>query len=109
MIVRMWHGRVPLWKAAQYERYLERTGLADYRATPGNCGAWLLRRDEADITHFTALTFWTSILAIKAFAGDNCELARYYPSDDEFLLEREPNVIHHEIVDSSVSARDGAA
>jgi heme-degrading monooxygenase HmoA len=109
VLARMWHGRVPLAKAADYERYLERTGLPDYRATPGNCGAWLLRRDEGDITHFTTLTFWASISAIKAFAGEQYELARYYPSDDEFLLEREPHVIHHEIVDTSVASRDTSA
>ena len=61
------------------------------------------------ITHCTTLTFCASIPAIKASAGENYELARYYPADDEFLLEREPNAVHHEIVDSSGTTRDGAA
>lgn len=98
MIARMWHGRVPRAKAEAYERYLHATGLPDYRATPGNRGVYLLRRDEGDVTHFTTLTFWESVDAIKAFAGADYERARYYPEDDEYLLEREPRVVHHEIV-----------
>lgn len=98
MIARMWHGRVPLARAASYETYLERTGLADYRATPGNRGAWLLRRDVAGVAHFTTLTFWESVAAIVAFAGPDYERARYYPEDDAYLLEREPRVLHFAVV-----------
>ncbi|MDF1503627.1 hypothetical protein [Roseisolibacter sp. H3M3-2] len=94
MIARMWHGRVPLAKADAYAAYVEATGLAGYRATPGNRGAWLLRRDEGDEAHFTTLSFWDSVAAIVAFAGADYELARYYPEDDDYLLEREPRVRH---------------
>lgn len=98
MIARLWHGRVPLAKANAYEAYLAATGLADYRATPGNRGAWLLRRDEGDVAHFTTLTFWDSVAAIVAFAGADYERARYYPEDDAYLLEREPHVRHFTVV-----------
>ena len=95
MIVRMWHGRVPVAKADAYAAYVEATGLADYRATAGNRGAWLLRRDEGDVAHVTTLSFWDSVEAIVAFAGADYERARYYPEDDAFLLEREPHVRHY--------------
>ena len=98
MIARMWHGRVPLAKADAYTAYVEATGLADYRATPGNRGAWLLRRDAGAVAHFTTLTFWDSVAAIVAFAGDDYERARYYPEDDAYLLEREPHVRHFAVV-----------
>jgi heme-degrading monooxygenase HmoA len=98
MIARMWHGRVPLANAAAYEAYLESTGLADYRATPGNRGTWLLRRDDDGVAHFTTLTFWDSLAAIQAFAGADHEAARYYPEDDAYLLEREPRVVHFDVV-----------
>ena len=32
--------------------------------------------------------------SIKRFAGDRPELAKYYPEDDEFLLEKEKYVQH---------------
>jgi len=98
MIARLWHGRVNRAKADAYQDYVSRTGLVDYRQTPGNRGAWLLRRDEGDITHFTTLSFWDSLAAVEGFAGSDYELARYYPEDDEFLLERELKVQHHVVV-----------
>jgi len=41
---------------------------------------------------------WESIAAIKQFAGDDYEKARYYPEDKDFLLELEPAVSHYEIL-----------
>ncbi len=96
MIARVWHGRVRRNDAEAYHDYLLETGLADYAGTEGNRGVQLLRRDEGDTTHFLTLTFWESIEAVKRFAGDNYERARYYPEDDRFLLEREPHVLHYE-------------
>jgi|SRR4051812_14073494 heme-degrading monooxygenase HmoA len=99
MIARSWHGRVPRAKAAAYEAYLRKTGLSDYRQVAGNRGVYLLRRDEGDITHFTTLTFWDSVETIQAFAGQDYERARYYPEDDDYLLEREPFVTHYTVVE----------
>jgi len=39
------------------------------------------------------LTLWESLDAIKQFAGPDFEKARYYPEDDEYLMERELTVI----------------
>lgn len=103
MIARSWHGRVPAAKADVYHAYLLRTGLADYAATPGNRGVHVLRRIEGDVAHFLLLTFWDSLEAVRAFAGPEYERARYYPSDDEYLLEREPYVTHYEVLATSDS------
>jgi heme-degrading monooxygenase HmoA len=97
MIARLWHGAVPAGKAEEYMRYLERTGLPDYRATPGNRGVYVLRRGEPGVAHFLLLTLWDSRDAIRAFAGDDMDRARYYPEDAEFLLELEPTVTHYEV------------
>lgn len=98
MIARTWHGRVPAEKADAYHAYLLRTGLKDYASTPGNRGVQLLRRTEGGVTHFLLITLWESYEAIRAFAGDDCEQARYYPEDDDYLLEREPFVTHYDVV-----------
>ena len=42
--------------AEVYRAYIEETGLAGYSDTPGNRGAWLLRRDEGDRTEFVTFT-----------------------------------------------------
>lgn len=98
MIARLWHGAVPEALGDAYLEYLERTGLPDYRATPGNRGVQVLRRTEDGRTHFLLVTLWESWDAIRAFAGDDLERARYYPEDAEFLLELEPRVTHYEVV-----------
>jgi len=95
---RVWHGVTPSSKADQYLDYLNKTGIPDLRATEGNQGVYVLRRIEANRAHFMFLSLWESLYAIKRFTGPDFENARYYPEDDEYLLEREPTVDHYEVV-----------
>lgn len=97
MIARTWHGAVPAAKAAPYHRYLLRTGLADYRATPGNRGVLALRHTGDGLAHFLLATLWEGIDAVRAFSGDDVLRARYYPEDDDYLVEREPYVTHYDV------------
>jgi heme-degrading monooxygenase HmoA len=101
MIVRMWHGRVPASKADAYRAFTNGRAIPDYRSVPGNISVHVLERREGDVTHFITLTFWESFDAIRAFAGDDPEKAKYYPEDDGFLLEFEPRVVHYEVVGKS--------
>jgi len=100
MIARTWHGVVPLKKADEYHDYLLRTGVADCQSTSGNLGVQVLRRIEADEAHFLFISFWRSLDDIRAFAGDEVEVARYYPEDREYLLELEPLVTHYDVLTS---------
>lgn len=97
MIARIWHGTTNTEKADEYLEYLNKTGIPDYRKTPGNRGAFVLRRIENGIAHFQTVSFWDSIESIKNFAGEDYERARYYDEDKNFLLEFEPNVTHYEL------------
>ena len=103
MIARMWHGKVPAEKAAAYHQYLLETGLKDSKGTKGNKAVFLLKREEKEITHFYTLFFWNDWEAIKEFAGEDVEKAKYYPKDKEFLLELERNVIHFEVIEHPFS------
>jgi heme-degrading monooxygenase HmoA len=98
LIARTWHGRVPAAKADAYHEYLLRTGVANYAKTAGNRGVYVLRHREGKVAHFLLITYWESVEAIKGFAGEDYERARYYPEDDDFLLEREPFVTHYEVL-----------
>jgi len=98
LIARRWAGRVPATKADAYYKYLLRTGLADYQATPGNRGVLVERRIDGEVAEFVLTTLWDSIDSIKRFAGEDYQLARYYPEDDDYLLERQPHVTHAEVV-----------
>lgn len=98
MIARMWHGRVPTAKAASYRDFLNRRAVPDYQAVLGNRGVYILERPDGEVTHFVTLTFWESREAIRGFAGEAIERAKYYPEDSDFLLEFEPEVVHYEVV-----------
>ena len=101
MIARIWHGTTPTAKADAYLEFLERRAVPDYRSVPGNLSVHVLERREGDVTHFMTLTFWESLAAIRAFAGEDLERAKYYPEDAGFLLEFEPGVVHYEVVGRS--------
>jgi heme-degrading monooxygenase HmoA len=101
MVVRMWHGRVPTAKARGYREFLNARAIHDYRAVPGNVSVHILERQDGPVTHFVTLTFWTSLAAIRSFAGDDVLVAKYYPEDRDFLLEYEPHVVHYEVVGSA--------
>jgi len=101
MIVRMWHGRVPTTKARAYAEFLNKRAIPDYQSVPGNISVHILERNEGDITHFITMTFWENMSVIRGFAGENVERAKYYPEDNEFLLEFEPTVTHFEVVGES--------
>ena len=97
MIARIWTGKVRLADADAYAEYIRGTGLDEYAATPGNRGAWMLRRDEEDLTEFITFSLWESEDAIRSFAGDDIEAAVYYPEDERYLVERGPLVRHYEV------------
>jgi len=101
MIVRMWHGRVPASKADAYREFLNQRAIPDYQSIRGNISVHILQRNEGDVTHFITMTFWESLEVIKSFAGEEVEVAKYYPEDKDFLLEFEPTVTHYEVVGQS--------
>ncbi|MBI3580040.1 MAG: antibiotic biosynthesis monooxygenase [Ignavibacteriales bacterium] len=96
IITRIWHGMTHIKHADEYYQYLLKTGVPDYKKTPGNLSCQIWRRKEAQVCHFWTVTRWDSIESIKKFAGEEYEKARYYPEDKEYLLEFEPNVLHCE-------------
>ena len=97
MVARIWRGVVRRDDADEYAVYIRDTGFTAYGATPGNLGAWMLRRDEGDRTEFMTFTLWESIDAVRAFAGDDIEAAVYYPEDERYLIEGEDSVKHYEV------------
>ena len=101
MIVRLWHGRVAATRAPAYREFLTRRAIPDYRSVEGNISVSILERQEGDVVHFITMTSWSSLEAIKGFAGDDLDVAKYYPEDQDFLLEFEPRVVHYEVVGHS--------
>jgi heme-degrading monooxygenase HmoA len=97
LIARIWRGVTRAEDIDEYLDYLERTGLGEYRDTPGNLGVTVLRRLVDDRAEFVLISYWESMDAVRAFAGDDPERAVYYPEDDRYLLEKSPTVDHFEV------------
>lgn len=98
MIARMWRGWVATGLAAEYRDYVTATGLAGYRATPGNVDAQMWTRDLGDgRTEVVTVSRWDDLESIRAFAGDDISRAVFYPEDDRFLVGREETVSHYEV------------
>lgn len=94
----MWRGWVRTERADDYVAYIERTGLAGYRGTPGNRGAEMWVRELGDgRSEVTTVSWWDSLDDIRGFAGDDISQAVFYAEDDEYLVDRETTVTHHEV------------
>lgn len=98
MIARTWRGWVRTEDRDTYVAYVEETGMAEYRRTPGNRGAHLLTRDLDDgRTEIFTFSLWDSREVISGFAGEDISRAVFYPEDDRYLVDRERTVTHYEV------------
>jgi heme-degrading monooxygenase HmoA len=110
MIARIWRGAVRSGDGDAYEEYIWGTGMQEYGSTPGNRGAWMLRRTVPRGTggarnyrtvgeneEFVTLSLWDSLDAVRAFAGDDYERAVFYPEDDRYLVERDLKTTHYQV------------
>ena len=55
------------------------------------------RREVGSEAEFVVVSLWETLEAVKAFAGERPEVAVYYPEDEKYLLELEPEVLHYEV------------
>jgi antibiotic biosynthesis monooxygenase (ABM) superfamily enzyme len=96
VIARVWRGATRAGDADDYAAYLEESGMKSARALPGNRGTLVLRRVDGDRAEFETILLFDSLENIHAFAGDDLDVAVFYPEDDRYLVEREPTVRHFE-------------
>lgn len=104
MLARTWRGVTKAADADAYLGYLEETGLKNYRKTPGNLGAYCLRRISGERCEFLLVTLWESMDAVRRFAGPSPEQAVFYPEDERFLIDKDLHVTHYEVPFAAVAA-----
>ena len=97
MIARIWHGRTKIEDYEAYTEFMKRVAIPDYQKTEGFVKLTFLRNIKENVGHFTLITFWDNLKVIKNFAGEDFEKAKYYPEDENFLLEFEEKVTHYEV------------
>lgn len=107
LMARTWWGTTRADDADRYLEYLRKTGLREYRETEGNRGTLALRRVIDGRADFLLISFWESDEAIRKFAGDEPDRARFYPEDERFLLDGDDRVTHYDVVfDDLAAARE---
>ena len=79
-----------------YAEYMLATGVRGYRATRGNRGVWMLRRELGELTEFVMFTLWDSMDAIRAFAGDDPEVPVLEPQALALLSRYDERALHFE-------------
>jgi heme-degrading monooxygenase HmoA len=97
VIARVWFGRTKAEDHDAYLAYLEESGVAALKKTRGNQGVMVLRRRDGDEAEFGVVSFWDSLDDVKAFAGEDVDVARYFPEDERYLLEFTPRLKHFEV------------
>ena len=100
VIARIWTGVVRREDADAYAARALDDGLAAYAAMPGNCGAWILRRDSGAHSEFVAFSLWDSLDALRALTGEDVETSLRHPEDDRYLIDRDTTVWHYEVAGS---------
>lgn len=104
MIARIWHGTVLTAKAQEYCDLIFSRDIPEINLVPGSRGVQVLRRPEGPLTHFVMISYWTDLESIKAFAGEDIDVAKYYPDDRDYLVEFETHVVHYEVVEHGQEA-----
>ncbi|MFI5916776.1 nuclear transport factor 2 family protein [Dactylosporangium sp. NPDC051541] len=105
MIARIWRGVIRADATAEYVRYVDETGVAEYRRTPGNRAAEILTRDLGDGTaEILAFSIWDGWEDIRRFAGDDVEAIVLYPEDERYLLG-DSSLTHYDVSSQTTDIR----
>jgi antibiotic biosynthesis monooxygenase (ABM) superfamily enzyme len=71
--------------------------MTSARELPGNRGTLVLRRIDGETAEFETILLFDSLESVHAFAGDDLEVAVFYPEDDGYLVERDLTVRHYDV------------
>ncbi|HJU65026.1 MAG TPA: antibiotic biosynthesis monooxygenase [Gemmatimonadaceae bacterium] len=98
MISRLWHGWTTRENADAYESLLRTQVLPGIHRVAGYRGAYLLRRDAGAEVEFVTITLFDSMDAVRAFAGEQYEVAVILPEAHALLSRFDAKSVHYETV-----------
>ena len=99
MIVRTWRGRTTPARADAYPKHFRENVLPELRGIAGFIGASLHKEQKDGVVEYFVLTRWSSLDAIKAFAGDDYGNAVVEPEAIAALTDFDKTVRHYEAVE----------
>jgi heme-degrading monooxygenase HmoA len=95
----VWHGWTTVENADAYERLLKSeifTGIAN-RRIEGYRGIQLLRRAHDSEVEFVTMMWFTSLEAVRAFAGDDYTRAVVPPKAQALLARYDQRSAHYDV------------
>ena len=98
MVLRAWRGYGAIAEADAYPRHLLQSVRPKLEQLPGFQGLYLLRHRGMDEIEFLVLTLWESMHSIRAFAGDEPEIAVVEPEARAALVRFDTTVHHYEVL-----------
>jgi heme-degrading monooxygenase HmoA/uncharacterized membrane protein len=93
-IARIWHGATPAGLTDEYVNLAKSNCVANCTATPGNLGVTFFHETEGEVTRHTFISYWEDMEAVKRFAGEDFQRARFFPGEERFLVESDEIVEH---------------
>jgi heme-degrading monooxygenase HmoA len=102
MISRVWRGWTTPGNADAYEALLRTeilSGIAN-RSIPGYRGIHLLRRDQEDGVEFVTIMWFDTLDSVRAFAGEEYEVAVVPPKARQLLSRFDARSAHYQVIES---------
>ncbi|MBZ6667396.1 hypothetical protein [Klebsiella michiganensis] len=99
MIVRTWHGCVPVEFGDAFAVHLQATGVQHSQGISGNAEAFVRRETQGEWEHFFLATYWHNLDAVIAFAGEAYHVAVTYADDEQFHLLSDPYVFQFDVAE----------
>ena len=99
MIARVWYGYTNKENADKYESFLLNTGFPSIarKNIKGYHGIQLLRKEMEDETVFATIMWFDTIDDVKAYAGDNYEIAAVLPEAKAVLKKYDAKSMHFDV------------
>jgi heme-degrading monooxygenase HmoA len=97
MIARHWKGIAKSEFARAYTEHLMEETFPALNKLHGFISASILKRTVTNGVEFLIVTEWDSLLSIKAFSGEDTEIAVVPQTVQEMMVEYDQRAIHYEV------------
>jgi ATP-dependent Clp protease ATP-binding subunit ClpC len=97
-VARQWRGVVKPGRADAYLTHLQQETVPSLRRIAGFSHVAIMRREVEDGTEFQVTTYWQSLDAIEAFAGDDVTHAVVPPSAQALMVRYDERSVHYDLV-----------
>jgi hypothetical protein len=97
-VARSWRAVATPEGARAYAAFFQNQLVPELHLIAGHLGAYVMTRPDGDRVEITVITFWTSLEAIRRFAGDTLDRAVVEPEARAVLLSFDDTVEHRSVV-----------